>query len=278
MLVHAGRCTAPHAAWRQMAAHPEPTRSILALKKVQMKTLPPLLSALVLVLSCFGATAQEAAIRKNLAERLPNLPKIDDIVKTPVPGLFEVRFGGTQLLYSDANGDYIFVNGTLIDAKTRTDLTQERMDKLTAIAWADLPLKDAMVVKQGSGARKLAVFADPNCGFCKRFERDLATVKDVTVYTFLIPILGADSTTKSRDIWCAKDAQKTWRAWMIDGVVPPTVTASCNAGALERNLGLSRKHRIDGTPALVFEDGTRKPGALSAEQVEQLLAAAAKKG
>lgn len=248
------------------------------MKRHLMKTLPRLLPAAALVLLCFSAVAQEAAIRKNLAERLPKLPAIDEVLKTPVPGLFEVRFGGTQILYSDANGDFLFVNGSLIDAKSRIDLTEQRVEQLTAISWADLPLKDAMVAKQGNGARKMAVFADPNCGFCKRFERDLANVKNVTIYTFLMPILGPDSTTKSRDIWCAKDAQKTWRAWMIDGVVPPTVTASCNTGALERNLGLSRKHRIEGTPALVFEDGTRKPGALSAEQVEQLLAAAAKKG
>ncbi len=235
------------------------------------------LPAAVLALMCCGAIAQEAAIRKNLAERLPKLPKIDEVVKSPVAGLFEVRFGGTQILYSDANGDFIFVNGSLIDAKTRADLTEERLEKLSAIDWSDLPLKDAMVAKQGTGARKMAVFVDPNCGYCKRFERDLATVKDVTVYTFLMPILGPDSTTKSRDIWCAKDAQKAWRAWMIDSVVPPKASASCDADVLERNLALSKKHRINGTPALVFEDGTRKPGALPADQVERLLAAAAKK-
>jgi thiol:disulfide interchange protein DsbC len=237
--------------------------------------------ALAVVLSlalAFPALAQEAAIRKNLAERLPQLPKIDEVSRTPVAGLFEVRFGGTQILYSDASGDFIFANGSLIDTKTRSDLTEERIDKLSAIDFKELPLKDAMVARQGSGARKMAVFVDPNCGFCKRFERDLSTVKDVTVYTFLMPILGPDSSTKSRDIWCAKDPQKAWRAWMLDGVVPPKAAANCNSDALDRNLALSKKHRINGTPALFFEDGSRKPGALPADQVERLLAAAAKKG
>lgn len=239
----------------------------------------PLFGLLALLVSSAGAVAQEAAIRKNLAERLPKLPKIDEVSKTPVAGgLYEVRFGGNQILYSDANGDFIFVNGSLIDSKTKIDLTEERIDKLSAIDFSELPLKDAMVAKQGSGARKMAVFVDPNCGYCKRFERDLATVKDVTIYTFLMPILGADSTAKSRDIWCSKDAQKTWRAWMLDGVAPPKAAANCDSEVLDRNLALSRKHRITGTPALFFEDGSRKPGALPAEQVERQLAAAAKRG
>ncbi len=239
----------------------------------------PLLALLVSTCLATSAWAQEAAIRKNLAERLPKLPKIDEVSKTPVAaGLYEVRFGGNQILYSDANGDFIFVNGSLVDAKSKVDLTEERIDKLTAIAFSDLPLKDAMVARQGSGARKMAVFVDPNCGYCKRFERDLTTVKDVTIYTFLMPILGPDSTAKSRDIWCAKDPQKAWRAWMLDGVLPPKAAASCDSEVLERNQALARKHRITGTPALVFEDGSRKPGALPAEQVERQLAAAAKKG
>lgn len=230
-----------------------------------------------LVFSSGGAKANEAAIRKNLAERLPQLPQIDEVSKSPVAGLFEVRFGGNQILYSDANGDFIFANGSLIDTKNKLDLTEERIDKLSAIDWNELPLQDAMVVRQGSGARKMAVFADPNCGYCKHFERDLLNVKDVTVYTFLMPILGPDSTAKSRDIWCAKEPMETWRAWMIEGVQPPKAAEDCDTSALQRNLLLSRKHRIMGTPALFFEDGTRKPGALPAEQVERALAAASKK-
>ncbi|MBC7939015.1 MAG: DsbC family protein [Chitinophagaceae bacterium] len=224
-----------------------------------------------------SALAQEAAIRKALTERLPNLPKIDEITKSPITGLYEVRFGGTQIMYSDANGDFVLVNAALIDTKTRTDLTEARIDKLSAIDFDKLPVKDAVVITQGTGLRKLAVFGDPNCGYCKRFERDLATLKDVTIYTYLMPILGPDSTVKSRDIWCAKDPAKTWRAWMVDNVVPPKSAAVCDSAAIERNLELSKKHRITGTPALVFENGMRKPGALAAAEVERLLTASARK-
>ena len=220
--------------------------------------------------------AQEAVIRKNLAERLPDFPKIDEVTKTPIPGLWEVRIG-SELLYTDEQGNHI-IQGTLFDTKAKVNLTDKRIEKLTAIDFDDLPLKDAMVVKQGSGARKLAVFADPNCGYCKRFERDLLTVKDVTIYTFLYPVLGPDSNEKSRSIWCSKDAMKTWRAWMIDGVTPPKVTGACDAAAIERNTAFGRKYRVNGTPAVLFEDGKRVPGAMPAAEVEKRLVEASKPG
>jgi thiol:disulfide interchange protein DsbC len=232
----------------------------------------PLLGVAALLLSC-GVLAQEAAIRKTLAERLPNLPKIDEITRTPIPGLYEVRYGGTEIIYSDATGEHI-LSGSMIETRTRTDLTEARLEKLLAIEFDKLPLKDAMTLRQGSGARKLAVFVDPNCGYCKRFERDLTTVKDVTIYTYLMPILGPDSTAKSRDIWCAKEPMRAWRDWMLDGVVPPKAGAKCDSAAIERNLAFARTHRINGTPAVFFEDGTRKPGALPSAEVERLLLAA----
>ncbi|MBX3607537.1 MAG: DsbC family protein [Piscinibacter sp.] len=222
-----------------------------------------------------AVSAQEATIRKNIAERLPNFPKIDEISKTPIPGVFELRVG-TEVYYSDAKGDHV-IDGHIIETASRTNLTQARIDKLTQIDFATLPLKDAVVWKQGSGARKLVVFADPNCGFCKRFERDLNGVKDVTVYTFIYPILGGDSPEKAKNIWCAKDRTAAWRNWMLDGVPPPRSMGECDTGALERNAELGQKHRINGTPALVFEDGKRVAGAMKADQVEkQLVASRAK--
>ena len=216
-----------------------------------------------------AAVAQEAVIRKNIAERLPDFPKIDEVSKTPVPGLYELRIG-TEILYTDERGDHV-IEGHLIETRTRTDLTSARIDKLTAIDFASLPLKDAIVWKQGSGARKLVVFADPNCGYCKKFEKEMQQVKDVTVYTFLYPILGGDSPDKSRDIWCAKDNGAVWRDWMIKGTAPARSAATCDTAALQRNVAMAKKFRINGTPALVFEDGKRIPGAMAPEQVEKQL-------
>lgn len=218
-----------------------------------------------------AAFAQEAVIRKNLAERLPDFPKIDEVSKSPIPGLYEVRVG-TEIFYTDEQGNHI-IDGSVIETRTRTNLTQARIDKLTQIDFAKLPLKDAIVWKSGTGERKMAVFADPNCGYCKRFERDLNAVKDVTVYTFLYPILGADSAEKSKNIWCAKDKTAAWRDWMLEGTAPAKVMGQCDAAALQRNSEFGRKYRINGTPAILFEDGKRSPGAMNTAQIEQQLVA-----
>ena len=218
-----------------------------------------------------AAFAQEALIRKNITERLPDFPKIDEVTKTAIPGLYELRVG-TDILYTDERGDHV-IEGTLIDTRSRVNVTQARIDKLTAIDFASLPLKDAIVWKQGTGARKLVVFADPNCGYCKKFETEMQQVKDVTVYTFLIPILGGDSPDKARNIWCAKDNTAAWRDWMIRGSAATRSMGDCDSTAIQRNMAMAKKHRVTGTPALIFEDGKRVPGALPPEQVEKQLVA-----
>jgi thiol:disulfide interchange protein DsbC len=229
-----------------------------------------------IALSAVSAFADEAAIRKNIAERMPDFPKIDEVTKTPIPGIYEIRFG-TDIYYSDEQGLYL-LDGHLVETKTRRSLTEARVAKLTAIDFATLPLKDAIVWKQGAGERKLVVFADPNCGYCKKFERDLQQVKNVTVYTFLYPILGGDSPEKSRNIWCAKDNTKAWRDWMLEGTAPARSMGACDSAALVRNVAMARKHKVNGTPALVFEDGLRVPGAMTVEQVEKQLVASRKPG
>ncbi len=223
------------------------------------------------------ALAQEGVIRKTLAERIPNFPPIDAVQPSPVPGIWEVRYGGTEILYTDATGAHIFVEGVLLATDGMVNLTQASIDRVTAMDFAKLPFRDALVFKQGTGARRMAVFADPNCGFCRRFERDIADIDDVTIYVFLIPILSADSLAKSRDVWCARDAPAAWRALMIDGKAPARAPARCDSKALERNLAFAREHKINSTPAAVFENGIRRPGAIPLAAVEQLLAAAARK-
>jgi thiol:disulfide interchange protein DsbC len=198
-----------------------------------MKLLPTLLAAAALSTS-LGASAQDAAIRKTLGERIPQLQQIDEVRPTPMKGLYE-----------------------------------DRINKLTAVDFKALPLQDAFTVVRGDGSRKLAVFEDPNCGYCKRFEKDMQNVDNVTVYMFLYPILSPDSAEKSRNIWCAKDRVAAWDDHMLRDKVP--AAASCDTSALQRNLAFGRKHKITGTPTLIFSDGSRVPGAIGAQEVERRL-------
>ena len=231
-----------------------------------MKLIPSLLAAASLGLA-LTATAQEPAIRKTLAERIPQLEKIDEVRATPMGGLYEVRVG-TDLFYTDAKGNFL-IQGELIDTKARRNLTEDRINKLTAVDFNALPLQDAFATVRGNGKRKLVVFADPNCGYCKRFERDLQYVDNVTIYTFLYPILSPDSAEKSRNIWCAKDRNNAWNDWMLREKTP--AAASCDTAALQRNLAFGKKHKITGTPTLLFANGARVPGAIGAADIEKRL-------
>ena len=215
-----------------------------------------------------SAVAQEATIRKNLAERIPQLQAIDEVSKSPMAGLYEVRVNGTEIYYTDAEANFL-VQGSLIDTKQRRNLTEERVDKLTAINFEALPFKDAFTIVRGNGKRRLAVFQDPNCGYCKRFERDVQKLNHVTIHMFLYPILSADSNEKSKNIWCAKDRVKAWQDWMVRDQAP--VAANCDASAIARNIDIGRKFKISGTPTLVFVDGSRVPGAISMAEVEKHL-------
>jgi thiol:disulfide interchange protein DsbC len=227
-----------------------------------------LLGLTLALMAGVAAQAQEAAIRKNLVERLPTLPKIEEVSKTPMNGLFEVRVSGNDIYYTDADGSFL-IQGSLIDTRVKKNLTEERLEKLNLVAFDSLPLNDAFTIVRGNGKRKMAVFEDPNCGYCKRFERDMQKVSDVTIHLFLMPILGPDSSVKSKAVWCAKDKAKAWADMMLRDQKP--AAGNCDATALTRNIEFGQQHRITGTPTLIFADGKRVPGAIGAQQVEQYL-------
>ncbi|TAK69303.1 MAG: DsbC family protein [Betaproteobacteria bacterium] len=212
-----------------------------------------------------GKLTAETIIKRTLEGRLGGV-KIDGVAKTPYLGLYEVRMG-SEILYTDEKINHIF-SGNIIDAKNMQNITEKRLRDLSAIKWENLPLDAAVKTVRGNGKRTLAVFSDPNCPYCKRFEKDLAKVDDVTIYTFLYPILSQDSHDKSRAVWCSADRSKAWSDLMLNGAV---LTATRCDTPIEKTLELGRRYRVTGTPTLVFANGERVPGAIPAEQVEKLL-------
>jgi len=218
-----------------------------------------------------GKLTTESIIKRTLEGRLGGV-KISAVAKTPYLGLYEVRVDN-EILYTDEKMNYIF-SGNIIDGKSMQNLTEKRLRELSAIKWEDLPLEGAFKTVHGNGKRLLAVFSDPNCPYCKRFEKELAKVDDVTIYTFLYPILSQDSHEKAKAVWCAADRSKAWSDLMLNGTVP--VAGRCDT-PIDKNLGFARKNRITGTPTLVFASGALVPGAISPEQLEKLFAQEAKK-
>jgi thiol:disulfide interchange protein DsbC len=218
----------------------------------------------------FGETTQEAAVKKLIEPRLGPGAKVDSVVKTPYSGLYEVRTGG-DIIYTDEKAKYLFV-GRVIDTQTYQDYTKQRVDEISKIKFADLPLASAVKMVKGDGKRVIAVFEDPNCGYCKRFRHTLQEMNNVTVYTFMYNILAADSATKSKNIWCTADPAKAWDDWMLNGKAAAAAPASCNAPN-EQVLALGQKMKITGTPTIFFTDGSRIPGAIDAKALETKFAA-----
>ncbi len=237
-----------------------------------MQTL--LLAAVAALLGLGGASAlaSEATVKAAMLKRYPQIP-VESVTKTPLPGIYEVYANG-QLLYTDEKVGYLFVNGSMIDVDKKTNLTEERMTRLTAIRFDQLPLDLAFKKVKGKGTRKVAYFADPNCGYCKRFEQSLASVDDLTIYVFLYPILSPDSTEKSKAVWCSRDRVKAWDDLMLNGTAPAAASGAC-ATPIDKILAFGKQKNISGTPTLFFADGQRVPGAIPLDQFEQRLAAAA---
>ncbi len=214
-------------------------------------------------------TAQEAAIRKMVESRLGEGVKVDSITKTPYSGLYEVRIG-SDIVYTDAKAEYLFV-GRVIDAKTMQDYTKARVDEISKIKFSELPFESALKMVKGDGKRVIAVFEDPNCGYCKRFRQTLNEMDNVTVYTFMYNILSEDSAVKSKNIWCSADRMKAWDDWMLNGKAAPQAPESCTSPN-EKIFALGRKMKITGTPTVFFKDGTRIPGAVDLKTIEAKLA------
>lgn len=223
--------------------------------------------------ACGLAFASEASIRAQLPKKLPDLPAIKSVQKTPIKGLYEVVLGEADVIYTTADAKYIF-QGDLIDIDKKISLTEQRVEALTKVQFAKLNFKNSFKIVRGNGKRHMAIFEDPNCGYCKRFEKQLKTIDNVTVHMFLLPILGEDSAIKSANIWCAKDQGKTWLDWMTKDINPPKAMTKCDTSALAENVQFARRHRINGTPLTIFSDDTRVGGAVSMRQIEDNLQAA----
>ena len=222
--------------------------------------------AVLLVSGC--ARADEATIKKQLGERFPDLP-IQSVKPAPIAGWYEI-FSGDRLFYVDEKADFIFV-GSIIDTKTKRNLTEERMRDLLRVKFDLLPFSDAIKIVKGDGRRKIAVFEDPDCPYCKRLDGELAQLTNYTLYVFLYPIdqLHPDATSKSKKIWCAKDRAKAWTDVMTTGQVPQN-KGDC-ATPIARIAKLASQLHINGTPGLIFEDGRMVPGAIPKAQIEKFL-------
>jgi thiol:disulfide interchange protein DsbC len=224
--------------------------------------------ALACALAIPAHAQQEERVKTELKKNAPEAT-VESVRKiTYGANLYEVIVGG-DIYYTDDTGSFI-IGGPLIDLKTKTNVTELRMRQVNAVKWSELPLDDAIKITRGNGSRKIAIFEDPNCGYCKRFERDLLGVTDITVYVFLYPILAADSVEKSKAVWCNVDKGKAWLDHMTKDVQISGDTKCVTP--IDKNLALGRAKHVAGTPTIIFENGERVPGAMTLADFEKKLA------
>jgi thiol:disulfide interchange protein DsbC len=232
--------------------------------------------SLSLALGLSACQAGDAEIRQAIQTLAPGA-KITQIGKTGVKGMMEVTIDGDQgpmVVYADENGQFLLV-GDLLDVKSKRNLTRDRMDKLSEVKWDTLPLKDAIKVVRGNGQRKLAVFSDPDCPYCKKAEVEFSKLDNVTIYTFLYPLdFHKDAARKSRLVWCSKDRSQAWLDLMLKGKAPEG-KGDCD-NPVDKNLSLGARLRVEGTPAIILANGKRIPGYVPAERLESMLDATEK--
>lgn len=228
------------------------------------------LSSCVLMLGTFlfvgMAHAQaEQQLKADLQKKLGANAKVRSVSVSPVTGIYEVLVGN-DVFYTDSTGKYL-IQGEIIELASGKNITEQRQADLNRIKWTDLTTANAIKAVRGNGSRQLAVFSDPNCGYCKRLDKSLQQLDNVTIYTYLIPILSPDSTLKSKQIWCSSDPYKTYIDWMVNGLTP-SGKSDC-ATPLDKNLAFAKSYGITGTPTLFFTDGSRFPGAVQITDIEK---------
>jgi len=253
-----------------------------------MKSLPLAALSLLLLSACAGVSSQpaaaappqaapaaaesksiEEAVRQRVAAKIPG--KVSSVRKMPF-GMFEVVIE-KEIVYVDESANYL-ITGHLYDTRTQEDLTAKRSDEVLRVDFASLPLQLAFKVVRGDGSRPIAIFEDPNCPYCKRLERDIRTLNNTTMYVFLYPILSDDSVSKSTQVWCSKDPANAWARLMLDGQQPEKAAEGCKT-PIDDVLALGHSLAVTGTPTLVFADGSRAPGMIPLDRIEQMMNAAA---
>ena len=207
----------------------------------------------------------EQQVRTELQKKIGANAKIKSVTPSPIPGIYEVLVGN-DVFYTDASSKYL-IQGEIIEIATGKNITEQKQADLNRIKWSELNQSNALKAVRGNGSRQLAIFSDPNCGYCKRLEKSLQQLDNVTIYTYLIPILSPDSAQKSKQIWCSADPQKAYIDWMINGIAP-SGKSDC-ATPLDKNMAFAKTYGITGTPTIFFTDGSRFPGAVQITHIEK---------
>jgi thiol:disulfide interchange protein DsbC len=227
-----------------------------------------LLVGTTMLLGMTSAFADLATVKANLKIQYPSTT-ITSVEESPIKGIYEVVLG-KNITYTDESAKF-FLFGDVIRMSDQTNLTSPKRDDLKKLDFASLPLKDAIKYTKGNGSRKIAVFSDPQCPFCKKLEAELLKLDNVTIYIFTNPIVGLhpEARNLSKKIWCSKDKAKAWREYLLSSIEPKSDGLCENP--VDRNIGLAQSLGLNGTPMSVLEDGSVIEGSVSFGELDYKL-------
>lgn len=217
--------------------------------------------------------ADEKAVADNFKKILKDIRNLDvnpSARKTEIDNIYELIIENNIQGYTDRSGSFI-LNGPLINPKNLDNLTAKREEELNKVDIKTLPLNQAIKVVNGNGKRKLYTVEDPRCTYCKKLGSEVREMKDVTVYIFPVAFLGDESYKRASSIMCSKDPAKAWFETLFEEKIAVN-DGKCKNNFVDANTTLAKKLRVQGTPAIIFEDGSRIGGYAPVEQIEKKLA------
>lgn len=155
------------------------------------------------------------------------------------------------------------------DGRRDRNPSVDRLRATAAVKWESLPFDWALLIKHGNGRRRIAVFSDPNCPYCRRLEGDLAKLGDVTIHLFLYPIIGAQSMRQTKSVWCSSDRARAWMDLMFKGI-EPLASPDCDT-PIEDIVSLGHKLGANATPTWILPNGEIRYGTLRIDELRKLL-------
>ena len=252
--------------------NPSATASTLPSPSTNASSSPPPASVAV-------TPALAAQVKAHIESNTAGAVVVDGVATSPIAGLVEVT-SGMDVFYADPTGRYALVEGRLMDLQGKQDLTAAKLERLSHIDFQKLPFELAIKTVHGRGRRHLAVFEDPTCPVCRALHKFLAQLPDVTLYTFVYPVVSPEAGPIARDVWCSPNRTALWDD-VMNGAAPPVSTAlgtsaSCNTEAIDKTLVLGDQLHVFGTPTVFLSDGRRMVGATPPDEFLKALDGASK--
>lgn len=217
---------------------------------------------------CFAAASNNDInfIRESLKQHLPQLT-IENIAPSPVKGVYQVT-ADSAVIYMSNDGRYAF-SGDIIDlADGQNNLTESARKKARVASLKTLGEEDMVIFSPKDPKYTIIVFTDVDCGYCRKLQADMEEInaKGIAIRYLAFPRSGPNTPAfdKMVRVWCSKDKNK---ALLLANQDKSFDGKECGKDTIMRQFELGIRMGVNGTPTLIFEDGTLVPGYMPPDKL-----------